>query len=217
MWDKQFLCQGLSFFNLKRFCYSYAWSCSLCERRTYFCTLLISRKLCGFLFLTGFTSPSVLLLFHLLITFIIMHGFWFYSCLKELYSNSTDLSMNILGMGYKLQVQRSFFNNSVGDLLPALSFLGGLYDFSNFVIIFLECKSQWYVEEQHISQTQKWLNTTQNMYSWNSRYKKTKNYVRNYTRCSMQKIIVYGLRWVIWLIRIKISKKERIVKFNHVL
>ena len=30
---------------------------------------------CGFLFLTGFTSPSVLLLFHLLITFIIMHGF----------------------------------------------------------------------------------------------------------------------------------------------
>ena len=44
--------------------------------------------------------------------------------------------MNILGMGYKLQVQRSFFNNSVGDLLPALSFLGGLYDFSNFVIIF---------------------------------------------------------------------------------
>ena len=28
--------------------YSYAWSCSLCERRTSFCTGLISRKLCRF-------------------------------------------------------------------------------------------------------------------------------------------------------------------------
>ena len=44
MWDKlgwlnwfgQFLYEGLSSFNLKRFYYSYAWSCSLCERRTFF-------------------------------------------------------------------------------------------------------------------------------------------------------------------------------------
>ena len=44
------------------FYYSYAWSCSLCEGRTSFCLGLISRKLCGFsLFLTGFTSFSVLL------------------------------------------------------------------------------------------------------------------------------------------------------------
>ena len=27
----QYLCQVLSFFNQKGFCYSYAWSCSLCE------------------------------------------------------------------------------------------------------------------------------------------------------------------------------------------
>ena len=33
-WIRQFLCEGLSSFNLKGFCYSYAWSCSLCEERT---------------------------------------------------------------------------------------------------------------------------------------------------------------------------------------
>ena len=32
----QFPCEGLSSFNLKRSYYSYAWSCSLCERRTSF-------------------------------------------------------------------------------------------------------------------------------------------------------------------------------------
>ena len=43
------------------FYYSYTWSCSLCERRTFFCTGLISRKLCGFLlmFSSGFTSLYV--------------------------------------------------------------------------------------------------------------------------------------------------------------
>ena len=35
----------LSSFNLKGFYYSYAWSCSLCEGRTSFCTELISRTL----------------------------------------------------------------------------------------------------------------------------------------------------------------------------
>ena len=39
----------LSFFNPKRFYYSYAWSCSLWERRTSFCRGLISRKLCRLL------------------------------------------------------------------------------------------------------------------------------------------------------------------------
>ena len=60
---------------------TYAWSCSSCEGRTSFCTGLISRKLCRFLlmFLTGFTSLSVLHLFSLSITFFfVMHGFWFY-------------------------------------------------------------------------------------------------------------------------------------------
>ena len=44
--------------------YSYAWSRSLCERRTSFWTGRISRKLCRvlFMFSTGFTSRSVLLL-----------------------------------------------------------------------------------------------------------------------------------------------------------
>ena len=39
----------LSSFNPKRFYYSYAWSCSLWERRTSFCRGLISRKLCRLL------------------------------------------------------------------------------------------------------------------------------------------------------------------------
>ena len=41
------------------------------------CTGLISRKLCGFLltFSTGLTSLSVLLLFPLPITFVVMHDF----------------------------------------------------------------------------------------------------------------------------------------------
>ena len=46
IWFWQFLCEGLSSFNPKEFCcYSYAWSCSLCEWRTSFCMELISRKL----------------------------------------------------------------------------------------------------------------------------------------------------------------------------
>ena len=44
--------------------------------------------------------------------------------------------MNILLVGDKLPVQRDFFTNSAGDLLPTLGFLGGLYNFCNFVIIF---------------------------------------------------------------------------------
>ena len=54
--------------------------CSLCERRTFFCMGLISRKLYGFLlmFSTSFLSLSLSLLLPLLITFfVIMHGFWF--------------------------------------------------------------------------------------------------------------------------------------------
>ena len=70
-WFWQFLCDGLSSFNLKGFYCSYSWSCSLCEGRTSFSMGLISRKLCVFLlmFSTVFTSLSVLLLFPLLISF----------------------------------------------------------------------------------------------------------------------------------------------------
>ena len=46
------------------------------------------------------------------------------------------LSMNILRAGDQSPVQRGFFKNRVGDLLPALRFLGGLYNFCNFAIIF---------------------------------------------------------------------------------
>ena len=48
----------------------------------------------------------------------------------------SGLSMNILRVGDQSPVQRGFFKNSAGDLLPALRFLGGLYNFCNFAIIF---------------------------------------------------------------------------------
>ena len=59
----------------------YVWFCSLRERRTSFCTGLISRTLCEFLITlsTGFTSLSALLLFYncikrLLIQLIMIHS-----------------------------------------------------------------------------------------------------------------------------------------------
>ena len=49
---------------------------------------------------------------------------------------TAGFSMNILYVDDKSPVQRGFFTNSVGELLPALGFLGRLYNFCNFVIIF---------------------------------------------------------------------------------
>ena len=51
-------------------------------------------------------------------------------------SEVTGYSKNYLHMGDKLPVQRGFFTNGASDLLPALGFLGGLYSFCNFVIIY---------------------------------------------------------------------------------
>ena len=50
---------------------------------------------------------------------------------------SSGLSMNILREGDKSPVQKGFFTNSAGDVLPVLGFLGGLYNFCNFEIIVL--------------------------------------------------------------------------------
>ena len=49
---------------------------------------------------------------------------------------NSGLSMNILCTGNKSPVQRGFFKNRMGNLLPALRFLGRMYNFCNFVIIF---------------------------------------------------------------------------------
>ena len=80
-WFWQILCEGLSSFNPKGFCYSHALFWSLCERRTFFCTELVSTKLCVLLlmFSIGFTSLSVSILLPVtLIFFVFMHGFWYY-------------------------------------------------------------------------------------------------------------------------------------------
>ena len=68
-----FFVKVLSSFNPRGFCYSYTWSCSFCEGRAFFCTGLISRKICGFLLMcpTGFAIFSVLHLFPISITFFL--------------------------------------------------------------------------------------------------------------------------------------------------
>ena len=79
MWDKlwwldwfwQYFCEELYSFNLKRFNYSYAWSCSLYERGLPFAQDLFIKN-CRFLlmFSTGFTPLIVLLLFPQFIFFL---------------------------------------------------------------------------------------------------------------------------------------------------
>ena len=44
--------------------------------------------------------------------------------------------MNILCVGNQSPVQRGFLKDSSGDLSP-LRFLGGVYNFCNFVIIYI--------------------------------------------------------------------------------
>ena len=89
-----------------------------------------------------------------------------------------ELSMNILGVGDKLPVQRGFFKNSMVDLLLTLRFLGGLYHFCNFVIIF-SLMLQWYVEMPHILQIWKWFNTTKKCVAEIASLQKFQNYVNN--------------------------------------
>ena len=70
---------------LKRFYYSYAWSCRLYEGTwfcslTFFCMALISRTLCRFflVFSTGLTPFSVLISFPLSTFIVFMYCFLFY-------------------------------------------------------------------------------------------------------------------------------------------
>ena len=106
--------------------------------------------------------------------------------------------MNILRAGNKSPVQRSFFKNSAGGLLPPiLRFLGGFYDFCNFVIIFSLIKLRWFVEKRYILQICKWSNTTKKGAVEIAKYMKTKKYVKHYARHTTLKI-TYVLRWGVW-------------------
>ena len=50
----------------------------------------------------------------------------------------------------KSPMQRVFFKNNEGDLLPVS---GWAVNFFNFVIIYIfKCKSQWYIEEWHFTE-----------------------------------------------------------------
>ena len=88
---------------------------------------------------------------------------------------SAGLSMNILHAGNKSLVQRCFFKNSTGNLLHALMEVTMHHMHSTY--------HQWYVEQQHILEIQKWQKTC----SWNSKSPKTKKYTTNYTRYTMLK------------------------------
>ena len=47
--------------------------------------------------------------------------------------NVSGLAINILRVGDKSPMQGGFFENNMGNLLPALRFLDELYNFCNFV------------------------------------------------------------------------------------
>ena len=66
-WLELFLCEELSFINLKGFCYLYTWSSSLCKGRASFLAWLFSEKL-GWLLFYFF---NWLYLFHLFSVFYI--------------------------------------------------------------------------------------------------------------------------------------------------
>ena len=71
--------KGLYSFNPKKVYYSYAWSCSLCERGTSFSMYLsLENSADSYLCFRLALPHSVSYFFPLLITFVIMHGFWFY-------------------------------------------------------------------------------------------------------------------------------------------
>ena len=76
----------------------------------------------------------------------------------------TGLSMNILCMDDKLPRQRGFFTKSVGSLLPTLGFLGGLFSFCNFVIIFSLMQVNLNLMEENVNYTR--YTTLKNDFLW---------------------------------------------------
>ena len=79
-WFRQFLYEELSSFNLKKDSITHMHGLALYLKERLPFARETSLKNCGFLlmFLTGFASLSILLLFPLLITFVVMHSLWFY-------------------------------------------------------------------------------------------------------------------------------------------
>ena len=94
------------------------------------------------------------------------------------------------------RVIRGFSKNGVGELLPALRFLGGLYNFCNFVIgrstlvgvhpvklllfslmkVTMICRTATYFTDLEM------IECYQTTCDWNSKSTKTKKYIKNYAR-----------------------------------
>ena len=102
---------GDIWFNWRGNCYSYTWSCNLCEGGTSFSTRLILRKLFRFLSLDSYSyfqltfSPMeiLIMLFQFLLAFLqtlkvfsfSFHIFWLYSCwMTDLRDPLTNVSCN---------------------------------------------------------------------------------------------------------------------------
>ena len=102
----------------------------------------------------------------------------------------SGLSMNIWRTGDLSPVQERFFKNRAGDLLRTLRFLGGLYNFHNFVIILSLmsvriCKRATYFTYLEM------IEYYQKTCDWNSKSLKTENYVTNYARyTTLNKLIL---------------------------
>ena len=122
------LCEGLSSFDPKRLCYSYAWSCSLWEGRNSFCTGLISRKLCEFLFMfsTDFTSfSSINQFFHLYVRFLtLFHLKWMrFSRSLHLLCFSLEILISIIRAGWPILVELIDLGNSGIIFVPQMTLL----------------------------------------------------------------------------------------------
>ena len=74
-------------------------------------------------------------------------------------------------------VQRGFFKNSAGDLLPTLAFWAGYVTFIiKFPLITIVCRRAIYFIDLKI------IEYYQKESGWNRKSKNPKNYVTNYTR-----------------------------------
>ena len=111
-------------------------SCSLCERRTSFCTGLISRKLYGFflMFLTSFTSLIVSLLFPLLITFfVIMDSFLFCFIRYRLYSLDQPICLCVCLCRRVNVHHKDWLTYSGGTDTPGVFYYNFYYDLTQMV------------------------------------------------------------------------------------
>ena len=127
-WFWRFLCEGLSSFHLKGFCYLYTWPCSLYEGVTFFYTWLATWKHWGLVFmsLTGFISSSLLLFpSSITILFFVLSCDTVSSC-KDKVLLISPLQMDLSLKTFMSMVELSDSGKSVRMFLSQTTFLRSL-------------------------------------------------------------------------------------------